>query len=71
MDDPKHPELPVLGKLPSGLISIHVAILLFGMAGLFGKFLALNAILIVHGAHPYCLCYSNCFHEIDGHAHTT
>ena len=49
MDDPTHAGLPVMEKLPGGLISIHVAILLFGLAGLFGKFLALDAILIVQG----------------------
>ena len=48
-DYPTHAGLPVMEKLPGGLISIHVAILLFGLAGLFGKFLALDAILIVQG----------------------
>lgn len=34
---------------PSGLFEIHVAVLLFGLAGLFGKFLALPAWSIVLG----------------------
>lgn len=34
---------------PSGLIEIHVAVLLFGLAGLFGKFLVLPAWSIVLG----------------------
>ena len=34
---------------PSGLIEIHIAVLLFGLAGLFGKFLALPAWCIVLG----------------------
>ena len=33
----------------SGLIEIHVAVLLFGLAGLFGKFLTLPAWYIVLG----------------------
>ena len=35
--------------MPGGLISIHGAILLFGTAGLFGKFLSFDAVLIVLG----------------------
>ena len=49
MDDPAHAGLPVMEKLSGGLVSIHMAILFFGLAGLFGKFLALDAILIVQG----------------------
>lgn len=32
-----------------GLAEIHLAVLLFGIAGLFGKFLALNSVVIVFG----------------------
>ena len=35
--------------MPGGLISIHGSILLFGTAGLFGKFLNFDAVLIVQG----------------------
>jgi drug/metabolite transporter (DMT)-like permease len=32
-----------------GLVEIHIAVLLFGLAGLFGKFLSLPALVIVFG----------------------
>ncbi|BBO90891.1 DMT family transporter [Desulfosarcina ovata] len=38
---------------PSGLVEIHVAVLLFGLAGLFGKFLVIPAWLIVLGRTGY------------------
>ena len=35
--------------MPNGLLSIHASIILFGIAGLFGKFLSFDAVLIVLG----------------------
>ncbi len=35
--------------MPQGLLSVHAAILLFGLSGLFGKFLALHPVVIVQG----------------------
>ena len=32
-----------------GLVEIHIAVLLFGLAGLFGKFLSLSPLVIVFG----------------------
>ncbi|GAB6905148.1 DMT family transporter [Desulfosarcina cetonica] len=40
---------------PSGLFEIHIAVLLFGLAGLFGKFLSMPAWMIVFGRTGFAM----------------